>query len=124
MSITTWIQEKLTEAKRHLASRISMEESWRGGTQKDWAAASRLNGVKIPTQQQRIEQAERQKRISAKCRDEVAMWESVESLDRRANEAEAKGKRVLARLIKAREFLPMDMRAYQEIQEAINELQQ
>jgi len=46
------------------------------------------------------------------------------TLERRANEAEAKGKRVLARLIKAREFLPMDMRAYQELQDAINELQQ
>jgi len=49
---------------------------------------------------------------------------SASALERRANEAEAKGKRVLARLIKAREFLPMDMRAYQELQDAINELQQ
>jgi len=40
----------------------------------------------------------------------------------RGEKAEAKGKRVLARLIKARDF-KMDMRAYQEIQEAINELQ-
>ena len=50
--------------------------------------------------------------------------EFARNLERRTNDAEAKGKRVLARLIKAREFLPMDMRAYQEIQSAINELQQ
>ena len=89
MSVTKWIQEKLAEAKRHLASRISMEESWRGGTQKDWEAASRLSGTKMLTQQQRIEEAERQKRISDKCRDEVAMWKEVAGMERQLAERDA-----------------------------------
>ena len=72
-----WLNEKLEAAEKNLKAREQSDVSWRGGTEKEWAASARMAGMKPMGKKQRAEVADTQNRIAVKCRREVEMFKSV-----------------------------------------------
>lgn len=76
-----WVREKLADAKKSLSAREQMENVLRSGTDASWAFAAKLHpttsGLPPLTKAQRLKSAEGQKRIAAKCRRDVEMFEAI-----------------------------------------------
>lgn len=79
-ALIDWVREKLADAKKSLSAREQMEKTWRGGTDLEWAAAAELHPStrgKPILKADRIKLADSQKRIVAKCRRDVEMFEAI-----------------------------------------------
>lgn len=70
--LITWLHVKIAEAEKSLKAREDMELTWRGGTDKSWAAV----GCKMK-KLERIQHADMQGRIAVKCRREVEMFKAI-----------------------------------------------
>jgi hypothetical protein len=67
-----WLREKLADAEKAVKAREHMESTWRGGTDKSWAAV----GCKM-TKPQRLKESATHGRILVKCRREVEMFKTA-----------------------------------------------
>lgn len=67
-----WLNAQLSKAENALAAREQARETWRGGSSQSWKLAGcRLN------KSQRLRVAEKEDRISIKCRRDVEMFKVV-----------------------------------------------
>lgn len=76
-----WLRGKITDAESTLKAREQMEETWRSGDDKSWAAAAAMHpstsGKPPMKMADRIKVADGQRRIAVKCRRELKMFEAA-----------------------------------------------
>lgn len=68
---------QLAKAEQSVRAREQMEHTSRGGTNAEWREVAKACGGSYRTKAQRIESAERDKRIGTKNRREVEMFKAV-----------------------------------------------
>jgi len=75
-----WLRVKLATAESSLKAHIQSEAAWREGDDESWKAAAEMHpstAGKAMNKTQRLEAADREKRIVVKCRREVEMFKAT-----------------------------------------------
>lgn len=75
-----WLSEKITEAERAVKAREESAATWRTGTNAEWNAAAEIHpstAGRTSKKSERLIVAEREERIAAKLRRDLAMLKAI-----------------------------------------------
>lgn len=75
--LNKWLHEQLAKAEQAVTAREQMEKTMRGGSDSSWREVAKMTGTTFLTKARRIDNADRDARISRLCRTNVEMFKAA-----------------------------------------------